>query len=71
MRDYFMKTERLGFSMWSATELELAAQLWGEEEFTRYIRRRQRLLSITASQSLKRINYMRDIILAMRHRKSS
>ncbi len=37
MRDYFMKTERLGFSMWSATDLDLAAQLWGEEEVTRYI----------------------------------
>lgn len=37
MRDYFMKTERLGFSKWNATDLDLAARLWGEEEVTRYI----------------------------------
>ena len=37
MRQYFMKTERLGFSNWSEHDGNLAASLWGEPEVTRYI----------------------------------
>ena len=29
MREYFMKTERLGFSAWEKDDLELAKLLWG------------------------------------------
>ncbi len=36
-KEYFMKTERIGFSYWTDADLELATQLWGEEEVTRYI----------------------------------
>ncbi len=32
-----MKTEHIGFSYWTKADLELAIQLWGEEEVTRYI----------------------------------
>lgn len=37
MREYFMKTKRLGFSKWNVADLDLATQLWGEEEVTRFI----------------------------------
>jgi len=37
MREYFMKTERTGFSRWTEGDLELARLLWGDPETTRYI----------------------------------
>lgn len=36
-KEYFMKTEQIGFSHWSEADLELAIQLWGEQEVTQYI----------------------------------
>ena len=35
--EYFIKTERLGFSNWSENDLSLAVSLWGEAEVTKYI----------------------------------
>ena len=35
--DFFMTTERCGFSRWNACDLALAVSLWGEPEVTRYI----------------------------------
>jgi RimJ/RimL family protein N-acetyltransferase len=32
-----MKTEHIGFSYWTDADLELAIQLWGEKDVTRYI----------------------------------
>jgi hypothetical protein len=37
MREYFMKTMRIGFSNWNAADMDLAAQLWGESDVTRFI----------------------------------
>jgi len=37
MREYFLKTNRIGFSKWSASDLDLAAQLWGDKEVTQFI----------------------------------
>ena len=37
MREYFMKTKRIGFSRWRVTDLDLAIQLWGDQEVTRLI----------------------------------
>ncbi|MBE6012166.1 MAG: GNAT family N-acetyltransferase [Lachnospiraceae bacterium] len=37
MREYFMKTNRIGFSKWTADDLDLASQLWGEKEVTQFI----------------------------------
>lgn len=37
MRSHFMKTERMGFSVWTPDDLPLARQLWGEPDVTRYI----------------------------------
>ncbi len=37
MREYFIKTVRIGFSKWNNADLNLASQLWGEEEVTRFI----------------------------------
>jgi RimJ/RimL family protein N-acetyltransferase len=36
-RDYFLKSQRLGFSRWSAHDLSLALALWGDAEVTRFI----------------------------------
>lgn len=37
MREWFMKTERIGFSKWNDTDLALAIQLWGDSEVTHFI----------------------------------
>ena len=37
MREFFMKTERIGFSKWNHADLNLAKELWGEAEVTRFI----------------------------------
>ena len=37
MREYFLKTERLGFSKWTANDTELAFGLWGDPEVTKLI----------------------------------
>ncbi len=35
--NYFLSTDRCGFSHWSQSDLPLAISLWGEPEVTRYI----------------------------------
>lgn len=37
MREFFIQTERIGFSMWKEEDSELAESLWGDPEVTRYI----------------------------------
>ena len=37
MRDFFLKTKRIGFSIWNNTDFDLAVKLWGSKEVTRYI----------------------------------
>lgn len=37
MRDYFMKTERVGFSKWDDRDILLAQSLWCDTEVTKYI----------------------------------
>lgn len=37
MREFFMKTNRIGFSKWNDTDFDLADQLWGDKDVTRYI----------------------------------
>ncbi len=37
MREYFIKTERLGFSIWEPADFPVAMDLWGSPEVTRYI----------------------------------
>lgn len=37
MRDYFMQTERIGFSKWCTDDIELAQLLWGDAKVTKYI----------------------------------
>ncbi len=37
MRDYFMRTARLGFGRWTPDDLEIAAGLWGDPRVTRLI----------------------------------
>ena len=36
-REYFMKSERIGFSIWKSEDLPLAKLLWGDPEVTKYI----------------------------------
>lgn len=37
MRDFFLTTERLGFSTWQKEDLPAALELWGNPQVTRYI----------------------------------
>ena len=37
MRKFFMSTKRIGFSKWNDTDLDLAIQLWGDKDVTRFI----------------------------------
>ena len=36
-RNFFLKTERIGFSRWTQNDLALAQLLWGSPDVTRYI----------------------------------
>ncbi len=36
-REYFLKTERLGFGYWTSEDLPLAQQLWGDPDVARFI----------------------------------
>lgn len=36
-RDYFMTTERIGFSEWQEVDIKLAELLWGEPDVTKFI----------------------------------
>jgi RimJ/RimL family protein N-acetyltransferase len=36
-RDFFLTTERIGFSVWTENDAKLAELLWGEPAVTRYI----------------------------------
>ncbi|MCC3867997.1 GNAT family N-acetyltransferase [Terrisporobacter mayombei] len=37
MREFFLKTDRIGFSKWDCRDQELARLLWGDSEVTKYI----------------------------------
>ncbi|MDQ7094794.1 GNAT family N-acetyltransferase [Desulfosporosinus sp. PR] len=37
MRNYFLRTTRLGFSVWSQGDLSQAKELWGNPEVTKFI----------------------------------
>ena len=37
MRKYFLKSERLGFSVWTEDDLDLARSLWGSPDVTKFI----------------------------------
>jgi RimJ/RimL family protein N-acetyltransferase len=37
MSPYFLQTERLGFRLWTETDVELAMALWGDPAVTRFI----------------------------------
>jgi RimJ/RimL family protein N-acetyltransferase len=37
MKDHFLTSARLGFSLWEKTDIELAYSLWGDPTVTRYI----------------------------------
>ena len=37
VREFFMTTDRIGFSHWKEDDVELAQKLWGEKDVTRFI----------------------------------
>lgn len=37
MKDYFLKTSRLGFSIWNEKDIDDALELWGDSEVTKFI----------------------------------
>lgn len=36
-REFFLKTNRIGFSKWIQNDIDLARSLWGKPEVTKYI----------------------------------
>ena len=36
-REYFLKTNRVGFSEWKKEDIKLAELLWGDSDVTKYI----------------------------------
>ncbi len=64
MRDYFLRSARLGFGIWTAEDLPLALGLWGDPEVTRLTggpftpeQVRERLSREIASQERHGIQY--------------
>ena len=49
-REYFLTTERLGFSWWTGEDLELANGLWEDPQVCRYIWTAGRMLRLKAPQ---------------------
>ena len=37
MKEFFLTTERLGFSVWSEKDISDALELWGNPEVTKFI----------------------------------
>lgn len=54
MRDFFFKTKRLGFSIWSEKDLLDASELWGNEEVTKFIVSTGKMSEEEIYQRLKR-----------------
>ena len=53
MNTYFLKSERLGFRIWTEDDLPLALQLWGDEKVTQFIDARG---TLTSEQVQDRLN---------------
>jgi len=53
MRDYFLETERIGFSHWKQADYELALLLWGDEVVTKYISKSGKF---TEQEIMERLN---------------
>ncbi len=68
---YFLKTERLGFRLWSSTDLDLATGLWGDPEVTGLIggpfsevQIRERLDMETANMKVYQVQYWPIFLLS-------
>lgn len=66
VRNYFIKTRRIGFSQWSEADIELAQKLWGNEKVTKFIKAdgkfekeeiRQRLINEVNNLKLHHVQY--------------
>lgn len=51
---YFLRSPRLAFRRWTAADLDLAVELWGDPRVTRYIDARERLDRAAVSTWLQR-----------------
>ena len=54
MRQFFMKTIRLGFSVWSEEDLLDASELWGDSEVTKFIAADGKMSKEQVKQRLKK-----------------
>jgi len=70
-RPYFLKSARLGFSHWSASDLPLAVALWGNPQVTRFFggpfsqeKIRERLAREIALMSTHNVQYWPIFLLA-------
>jgi RimJ/RimL family protein N-acetyltransferase len=53
MREFFLRTQRIGFSRWQADDLPLAMALWGDEAVTRFISASGRFTEAQITQRLE------------------
>ena len=54
MRDFFLRTARLGFSVWSEKDISDALELWGNPEVTKFIVADGKMLKEQVLQRLKK-----------------
>jgi len=54
LREYFLKTERLGFSVWNERDLPDALELWGDPEVTKFITAEGKMSKDQVQQRLKK-----------------
>lgn len=53
MQEYFIESDRIGFSKWNNNDLELAKKLWGNKDVTKFISAKG---YFTEDEILKRLN---------------
>ena len=51
-REYWLRTDRLGFSRWDPSDLSLATALWGDPRVTQHIDSRERLPETAVAERL-------------------
>jgi [ribosomal protein S5]-alanine N-acetyltransferase len=54
MREFFLTTERLGFSVWNENDISDALELWGNPEVTKFIVADGKMLKEQVHQRLKK-----------------
>ena len=54
MKEFFLKSKRLGFSIWNIEDLNKAIELWGNPEVTKFITANGKMSEIQIEERLKK-----------------